>query len=88
MDKDKSTVISNIVTLILNDNKNSKKSVVEVSKICSDKFNELKIKNYRFIETNHLKSKVLASSGDFSKAENLSVATRNYGDYSYTLYVW
>lgn len=76
------------ITAILKDNKNSKKSVLEVSEICGNKFDELKIKNYRFIETNHLKSKVLASSGDFSKAENLSVATRNYGDYSYTLYVW
>lgn len=76
------------ITSILKDKKNSKKSILEVSKICVDKFSEFKINNYRFIETNHLDSKVLASSGDFSKAENVSVATRNFDDYSYTLYVW
>lgn len=76
------------ITTILKDNKNSKKSVLEVSKLCEEKFGEFKISNYRFVETNNLDSKVLASSGDFSKAENISVATRNFDGYSYTLYLW
>ena len=78
----------NDITGILKENKNSEKSVSEVSKLCEDKFSEFKIKNYRFIESNHLDSKVLASSGDFTKAEKISVATRNFDGYSYTLYVW
>ena len=78
----------NYITHILKDNKNSKKSVQEVSQICDDKFAEFKIDNYRFIESNHLNSKVLASSGDFTKADSVSVATRNFDGYSYTLYVW
>ncbi len=76
------------ITHILKENKNSKKSVQEVSQICDDKFAEFKIDNYRFIESNHLNSKVLASSGDFTKADSVSVATRNFDGYSYTLYVW
>ncbi len=73
---------------ILKDNKNSKKSIREVSDICEDKFSELNLKNYRFSENNILKGKILASSGDYSKAYDVSAATRTYGDYSYTLSVW
>ena len=75
------------ITAILKENKNSKESIREVSQICDDKFSEFKLTNYRFVETNHLDS-VLSGSGDFSKAGNLSVATRNFDGYSYTLYVW
>ncbi|MBR4396709.1 MAG: hypothetical protein IKS93_02525 [Methanobrevibacter sp.] len=73
---------------ILKDNKNSKKSVKKVSDICKEKFDTFNLKNYRFCENNVLDGKVLASSGDFSKASSVSQATRTYGDYSYTLYTW
>ncbi len=78
----------NQISGILNDNDNSKESIKEVSLICDDKFKELNLKNYRFVESNQLNGEVLASSGDFNKANNISVATRNFGKYSYTLYVW
>lgn len=73
---------------ILKDNKNSKDSIREVSKICKDKFSEFNLNKYRFSENNVLKGKVLASSGDYSKSQDVSVATRTYDDYSYTLSVW
>ena len=76
------------ISEILKENENSKESTREVSKLCRDKLDSFNIKNYRFIETNVLKGKVLASSGDYSKASDVSVATRNYGDYSYTLSTW
>ncbi|MBR0271484.1 MAG: hypothetical protein IJQ68_05795 [Methanobrevibacter sp.] len=76
------------ITSVLKDNRNSKKSIREVSEICDEKFSELKLTNYRFVESNKLDSKVLSSSGDFSKAETISVATRNFDGYSYTLYLW
>ena len=76
------------ITYILKENKNSKKSIREVSKLCDEKFTEFRLTNYCFVETNHLDSTVLSSSGDFTKAGNLSVATRNFDGYSYTLYVW
>ena len=76
------------ISEILKENENSKESVRDVSKLCRDKLESFNIKNYRFSETNVLKGKVLASSGDYSKASDVLVATRNYGDYSYTLSTW
>lgn len=76
------------ISKILKDNENSKESVRQVSEICKNKFDEFDLINYRFTENNVLDGKVLASSGDYSKETKLSAATRNYGDYSYTLYVW
>ena len=72
----------------LKENRNSKKSIREVSEICQDKLDIFNLDNYRFCENNVLDGKVLASSGSYSKAQNVSQATRTYGDYSYTLSVW
>ena len=76
------------ISEILKGNENSKESVREVSKICKDKLKSFNLKNYRFSENNVLKGKVLASSEDYSEAGDVSVATRNYGDYSYSLSTW
>lgn len=76
------------ISEILKKNDNSEESINEVSKLCKDRFKSLNIKNYRFSETNILDDESLASKGDYSKATNVSVATRTYGDYSYTLSVW
>ena len=76
------------ISEILKDNENSKESIREVSRLSKDKLDSFDIKNYEFTENNVLKGKVLASSGDFSKAADVSVATRNYGDYSYSLSTW
>ena len=76
------------ISKILEDGKNSKQSVREVSDICKDKLDSYNLKNYEFSENNILKGKVLASSGDYKKANDVDVATRNFGDYSYTLSLW
>ncbi|MGN0176942.1 MAG: hypothetical protein ACI389_03835 [Methanobrevibacter sp.] len=76
------------ISKILEDNKNSKDSIREVSKICENKFTSFNLTNYRFSENNVLNEKILAVSGDYSKAIKVSTATRNYGEYSYTLSVW
>lgn len=76
------------ISNILKENKNSKQSIREVSKISKDKLDSYNLDNYQFSENNVLKGEVLASSGDYNKAQNVSVATRNYGDYSFTLSVW
>ena len=76
------------ISNILEEDENSKESIREVSGLCEDKFESLKIKNYRFSETNVLKDKVLASSGDYSNAKDVSSATRSYGDYYFTLSTW
>jgi len=76
------------ISNILKEGKNSKESIRQVSEISKDKLNSYKLKNYMLTENNILKGKVLASKGDYNKANNVDVATRTYGDYSYTLYVW
>ena len=73
---------------ILKDGKNSKESVRKVSRISKNKLDSYNLKNYRFSENNVLKGEVLASKGDYKKANSVDVATRTYGDYSYTLSVW
>ena len=78
----------NHITGILKENKNSKKSIREVSDICKNKFDSFKLTNYKFCENNKLKGKVLASKGNYDNADKVTVATRTYRDYSYTLYVW
>ena len=76
------------ISAILKEKKNSKESIQEVSQLCDEKFETFKLQNYRFSENNLLDGKTLASDGDYSKAKDISVASRDYGDYSYTLSVW
>ena len=76
------------ISTVLKENKNSKKATRDVSDICQDKFDSFNLKNYKFCENNKLKGKILASKGNYDNAQDVSVATRTYGDYSYTLYVW
>ena len=76
------------ISKILEDGENSKESVREVSKISKDRLSSFNLDNYRFSENNVLKGKTLASNGDYSKANDIVVATRNYDDYSYSLSTW
>ena len=76
------------ISNILEEGKNSKKSIREVSEISKSKLDSYNIKNYQFRENNVLKGKVLASRGNYEKAGNVNVATRTYGGYSYTLSTW
>ena len=76
------------ISNILKENKNSKQSIREVSKISKDKLDSYNLDNYQFSENNVLKGEVLASKGDYKGATDVDVATRNYGDYSYSLSVW
>ena len=76
------------ISAILEDGENSKESIREVSEISKRKLNSYDIKNYRFTENDVLDGEVLASSGDYKKADNVDVASRTYGDYSYSLSIW
>ena len=73
---------------ILKEGENSKESVREVSKISRDRLDSYDFENYRLVESNVLNDGVLASKGNYDDAENVSVATRTYGDYSFTLSTW
>ena len=76
------------ISAILKEKKNSKESIQEVSQWCDEKFETFKLQNYRFSENNLLDGEMLAGDGDYSKAKDISVASWDYGDYSYTLSVW
>ena len=76
------------ISEILKDGENSKESIDKVSKISKNKLDSYNLKNYKFCENNILKGEVLASSGNYNNAQNVSVAIRTYGDYSYSLYLW
>ena len=76
------------ISNILGDGENSKESVREVSEISKSRLDSYKLENYQFSESNVLKGKVLASKGDYEKADDVDVASRTYGEYSYTLSVW
>lgn len=67
---------------------NNKASQREVSTLLYTYFDKYLDCHYAFVENNQLKGAVLVSNGDKSEVDNLTVATRNYGNYSYTLYVW
>ena len=76
------------ISAILNEGENSKESIREVSRISKSKLDSYDLENYRLVETNVLNNVVLASRGDWDNAENISVATRTYGEYSFTLSTW
>ena len=76
------------ISAILEDGENSKESIGEVSEISKRKLDSYNVKNYRFTENDVLDGEVLASSGDYKKADNVDVASRTYGDYSYSLSIW
>ena len=79
------------ISYILSKNNNSISSKREVKLILDDFFsrhlsdNEMNY-HYAFVESNQLDGEVLSSNGDFSSADRLNVAIRNYGNYSYKLY--
>ena len=78
------------ITYILSENNNSISSKREVKAILDeffmvyfdDKY------NYSFVETNQLNGEALSSNGDYSSSERVNVAIRNYGNYSYKLYIF
>ena len=76
------------ISAILSEGENSKESIREVSRISKSKLDSYDLENYSLVETNVLNNVVLTSKGDWDNAENISVATRTYGEYSFTLSVW
>lgn len=74
---------------ILKENKDSKSSIHKVGGMVKKRLHILGIdKNYYFSESNHLDNVEIASNGDFKHAQNYTVASRSFGDYCYTLYLF
>ena len=78
------------ITYILSKNNNSFASKREVKEIL-DEFFMIYMDDryhYSFIETNQLNGDILSSNGDYANSERVTVAIRNYGNYSYRLYIF
>lgn len=78
------------ITYILSENNNSIASKREVKEILDDFFMVYLEDRYHysFAETNQLNGDVLSSNGDYESANNIDVAMRKYGNYSYSLYLF
>ena len=78
------------ITYILSENNNSIASKREVKVILDEFFMVYfdEMYHYSFVETNQLNGEVLSSNGDYSSSERVNVAIRNYGNYSYKLYIF
>ena len=78
------------ITYILSENNNSIDSRREVKAILDEFFMVYfdDRYHYSFVETNQLNGDILSSNGDYSSSERVNVAIRNYGNYSYKLYVF
>ena len=78
------------ITYILSENNNSIASRREVKAILDEFFMVYfdDRYHYSFVETNQLNGGILSSNGDYSSSERVNVAIRNYGNYSYKLYIF
>ena len=78
------------ITYILSENNNSIASRREVKAILDELFMVYfdDRYHYSFVETNQLNGEILSSNGDYSSSRRVNVAIRNYGNYSYKLYVF
>lgn len=78
------------ITYILAENNNSIASRREVKAILDEFFMVYfdDRYHYSFVETNQLNGDILSSNGDYSSSERVNVAIRNYGNYSYKLYIF
>ena len=78
------------ITYILAENNNSIASRREVKAILDEFFIVYfdDRYHYSFVETNQLNGEILSSNGDYSSSGRVNVAIRNYGNYSYKLYVF
>ena len=78
------------ITYILSKDNNSIASKREVKAILDEFFMVYfdEMYHYSFVETNQLNGEILSSNGDYSSSERVNVAIRNYGNYSYKLYIF
>ena len=78
------------ISYILSSNNNSLASKREVKSLLDDFFSAYLDNNhhYAFVESNNLNGEVLSSNGDYESSDRVNVAIRNYGNYSYKLYLF
>lgn len=84
---DKSTLEE--ISDILNNENNSNEAITKSREIVTNYFDKIGLKsNYLFAEENVITNDYIAYSGDFKNSENVSVARKNFGNYSFVLYIY
>ena len=78
------------ISFILSSNNNSIASKREVKSLLDDFFSAYLDNGYHyaFVETKNLNGEILSSNGDYESSDRVNVAIRNYGNYSYKLYLF
>ena len=81
------------ISYILSSNNNSIGSKRKVKALLDDFFsiylgNDNQNHHYAFAESSQLNGEILSSNGDYESAKTVNVASRNYGNYSYKLYLF
>ena len=78
------------ISFILSSNNNSIASKREVKSLLDDFFSAYLDNGYHyaFVETKNLNGEVLSYNGDYESSDRVNVAIRNYGNYSYKLYLF
>ena len=73
----------------LESNNNSIQSIKEVAIISGEFLNKtIPNKSYSLVENKQLNGTIIVSNDNVNLAKNISTATRNIGNYSFTLYIW
>ena len=68
---------------------NSQNSINEASSIADSFFTSIiPNQNYLLKENNILSGQVISSNGDINEGKNITVANRNLGEYSFSLFMW
>jgi len=84
----KSTVLQNVTDTLKKYN-NSPEGVDLSGQIADSYLNKsLSGSKYILIEINQLKGTVIASNADIDDGTNIAVGIRNYGDYTFKLFIW
>ncbi len=82
------TLIEEMV-MVLEANNNDAAGVDGAGKLASAYLDDnLPEMNYKLVELNQLDGATIISKGDMDNAPNVAVGSKNYGDYSFKLYVW
>lgn len=83
-----STLIEEMV-MVLQANNNDAAGVDGAGKLAGAYLDDnLPGMNYKLVELNQLDGATIISKGDMDDAPNVAVGSKNYGDYSFKLYVW
>ena len=76
------------ITMLLEVNNNSATGIEAARKIASSFLDKnLPGANYQLLEINQLNATII-SKGNMDNADNVAVGSRNYGNYSFKLFVW